>query len=165
MTDKGFVTKGSPDYFAERGTKIQARIDEAKDKIDAIESRVRGELEEIQAERTKLMEHLRGAVAARDALASKRTTAINLLDELTGIIEICGSEMPSLDEMVNTLLTEGERADERLKAAEKSRHRQLCKHERAKTRYEGRKVRLELREKLYAKKSDAEEVPAESTKP
>lgn len=151
MSDKGFTTKGSPEYFAERTAKVQARIDEAKSKIESIESRVRVEIEAIQTERTKLLGHLHGAVVARDALTNKRETAAKLIEEMQSVVRLCDADLPSLDEMLDVLLAEGERVDDALDEAEKSRRRQLHKHERARTRYEGRKTRLELRKELFAK--------------
>lgn len=160
MSDKGFTTKGSPEYFAERTAKVQARIDEAKSKIESIESRVRVEIEAIQTERAKLLGHLHGAVVARGALTSKREAAARLIEEMQSVIRLCDAELPALGEVLDVLLAEGERADDALDEAEKSRRRQLHKHERARTRYEGRKTRLELREAMFAKHRPAAQQPS-----
>lgn len=160
MSSKGFVTKGTPEYFSKRATNIQSRLDEARAKIETIEARVRGEIDDIQTERRVLIAHLQGAAAARDALVGRRDSAARLIDELQCVVALCDDELPGLDEMLSALQAEGKRVGDRLDEAEKSRHRQLHKHERAKTRYEGRMVRLDLRKKLMMGEQPAEDAEA-----
>lgn len=145
---KGFITKGTAEYFAERERKITARIDEAKTKIDEIERKVRGEIAEITTIRDRIQEHLSGFVQARNELVEHRARTIALIESLNGVVSICDADLPALDKMLDDLESDYTREDGRLADAERSRHRQLHKHERAKTRYELRNVRLGLRKKL-----------------
>jgi len=146
--NKGFVTKGSAEYFAEREKKINARIVEAKSKIDEIESKVRDEIVEITASRELIQQHLSGFVQARNELVQHRSKTIALIESLNSVVSICDTDLPVLDKMLDELEVDYTREDDNLAAAEKSRHRQLNKHVRAKTRYELRSIRLSLRKKL-----------------
>lgn len=150
MSDKGFVTKGTAEYFAAREQRIQGHIDEAKSKIDEIETRVRAEITAINQQRDRLRGHLEGFIDARNKLAAERNKTVDLIVQLNAVVSICDADLPVLDSMLDELENETIAADNKLADAEKSRHRQLNKHERKKTRYELRKTRLDLRRRLVA---------------
>jgi chromosome segregation ATPase len=147
--ERGFITKGTPEYFAEREKRIQSNIDEAKSRIDEIEAKVRAEIVEIGAERDRLRHHLDGFIGARNKLAEHRNKTVDLVAQLQAVISICDTQLPVLDAMLDELEHDSVAADARLENTEQSRHRQLHKHERKKTRYELRKTRLGLRKKLF----------------
>jgi hypothetical protein len=150
-------TKGSEEYFAEREAKITAHINDAKTKIEEIEGRVRGEITAIQEQRDKIRMHLEGFIAARNGIVTHRERTIELIDELNKIVLICNSQLPALDEMLDTLENRAQSEDQALEGAENSRHRQLHKHERKKTRFELRQARLKLRKDMfYASKGSNE---------
>lgn len=149
MSDQGFVTKGSEAYFAEREQRLNSKIGEAKTAIDAIEAKVRDEIAEITAKRDKIREHLQGFVTARNALVERRENAASLIADIQGVIAICDTELPALDAMLDELEGGYRTEDSRLEGAETSRHRQLRKHERKKTRFELRAARLQLRKNLF----------------
>jgi hypothetical protein len=147
--DKGFVTKGSEEYFAEREANINKRIVEAKTNIAAIEARVQAEIAEIVERRDRLRTHLEGFITARNELVGHRQATIKLITELQQVVGVCDAELPTLDRMLDSLETSYETEVDGLNEAEKSRSRQLKKHERAKTRYELRSARLAMRKKLF----------------
>lgn len=147
--DRGFVTKGSTEYFAEREKRMQAHIDEAKSNIDKIETKVRAEITEINVERDKLRTHLAGFIDARNALAAHRNTTVDLIAQLNAVVTICDADLPMLDSMLDELEGEAMAADNKLAETEKGKERQLKKHVRKKSKYELRKTRLDLRKKLH----------------
>lgn len=149
MSIKGLcVTKGTPEYFAEREKRMQGHIDTAKAKIDEIEAKVRAEIDEITAQRNTLRRHLEGFLNARDALVASREKTEKLIDALGAIIVVCDAELPQLDSLLSQLDGDYAQADTKLDETEKGKRRQLHKHERTKTKYELRKVRLDLRRRL-----------------
>lgn len=156
---RGFVTKGSREYFAEREQRLQGHIDEARTKIDEIETRVRAELIEIGAERDRLRLHLEGFIDARNKLVEHRNRTVDLVSQLQSVIGICDTQLPVLDSMLDELEDDSVATDARMEDAEKSRHRQLSKHERKRTRFELRKTRLGLRKRLFG----IDEMPATET--
>ncbi len=147
-SERGFVTKGSPEYFAERERRMQAHIDEAKTNIFAIETKVRAEITEINVQRDKLREHLAGFIEARNQLAEHRNKTADLVVQLEAVMGICDANLPVLDNMLNELEDEAVAADRKLEDTEKGKTRQLSKHVRKKTKYELRKCRLDLRKKI-----------------
>lgn len=157
MNERGFTTKGSAEYFAEREQRIGRHIDEAKSKIEEIEARVRGEIAEISARRATLRMHLEGFVTARNEIVERRDAAIKLIGELEAVIGVCDNEIPGIDAALDELQHDYGAEDQRLDAAETSRHRQLRKHERKKTRFEGRLARVQLRKSLFLGPQNGEE--------
>ncbi len=149
MSERGFVTKGSTEYFAEREKRMQAHIDEAKTNIDKIETKVRAEIAEINVQRERLHTHLGGFIDARNALASHRNTTVELVLQLEAVIKICDADLPVLDSMLDELEGETMAADKKLADTEEGKTRQLKKHVRKKAKYELRKTRLDLRRKLH----------------
>lgn len=158
MSDTGFVTKGSEQYFAEREQKIQAHIDDAKSKIAEIENRMRAEIEEIKNKREMLRKHLSGFIDARNDLVRHRAKTIQLIVELENTVKVVDDQLPTLDEMLTVLEKDYRREDYALDEAEGSRTKQLKKYERKKARYEGRQVRLELRKNIFLRDSKKTEV-------
>ncbi len=149
MSDKGFVTKGSSEYFAEREQRMQAHIDEAKANIDKIETKVRAEIAEINTQRERLREHLAGFIDARNMLAAHRNKTVDLVAQLEAVIRICDADLPVLDSMLDELESETAAADKKFADTEEGKTRQLKKHVRKKAKYELRKTRLDLRRKLH----------------
>jgi hypothetical protein len=149
MIDRGFTTKGSEQYFADREARITAHIVDAKTKIDEIETRVRAEMVEIGERRDRIRHHLQGFIAARNELVEHREKTVRLVDELHAVIGICDEQLPTLDAMLDELEKDYGTEDVALQGAEQSRARQLKKHERKKTRYELRGARLQLRKTLF----------------
>lgn len=161
--DRGFVTKGTPEYFAERERRMQGHIDEAKKNIDAIETKVRAEIAEINVQRDRLREHLAGFIDARNQLATHRNKTVDLIAQLNAVVTICDADLPVLDSMLDELEGETIAADRKLEETEKGKARQLNKHVRKKTRYELRKTRLDLRKRLLGV-TEAEQIANEAMK-
>jgi len=151
MSDKGFVTKGSPEYFEERRQRMQAHVDTANAKLDEIESKLRVEIDEITTYRNAIRSNLEAFVRNRDALVASRQKIEGLIDQLGGAVAVIDTELPQLDRLLDDLDGEYANLDVRLNEAEKVKRRQLHKHERTKTKYKLRITRLDLRQRIVEK--------------
>lgn len=146
-TEKLFITKGTPEYFAEREARLQAHIDNAKTQIESIEGRCRAELVELAGIRDRIQEHLQGFVNARNELVKHREETLVLISSLKSLVNVCETELPEVDKLLDGLEIDYNRTDHNLADKEETRRKQLNKHERVKARFELRSAHLALRKK------------------
>lgn len=145
---KSFVTNGSVEYFAEREKRLKARLKASTDAIDGIEEKMRDDLREVHKLRLELSEKLMDINGILGTLQSKRESMALDIQSLYKTIALLETDIPQVSKMVEQLEKCHNDADLSLAELEKSKRRQLHKHERSKDKYEQRAERLRLRRDL-----------------